>query len=173
MKKELIVTACLIIALVAGLLIGLRWGSMERREIKRENEILREAWDALHTDHEALLLEYEALNTEYNTLNETYRWLKDHSFTYYVEGNAINISNVAIIEGWLGDTINGTMTNISNEPLETVYIYLILRNPDGTADFDPYKFDTIESLYIDESATFEFYSVFIDETQTVEFLLIY
>lgn len=162
MKRELVITAFLIIGLVAGLLgllIGLTFGSMERREIKRENEILRGAW--------------EALDTEYDTLNETYRWLKDHSFTYYVEGNAINISNVAIIEDWLGYTVNGTITNISNKPIETVYIYLILRNPDGTADFDPYEFDTIESLYIDESTTFEFEWISIDETQTIEFLLIY
>lgn len=163
MKRELVITAFLIIGLVAGLLgllIGLTFGSMERREIKRENEILRGAW--------------EALDTEYDTLNETYEWLKDHSFTYYVEGNAISISNVAIIKDvTFGYTVNGTITNISNKPIEIVYIYLILRNPDGTAYFNPNKYDRIESLYIDESATFEFQTVYLEKTQTVEFLLMY
>jgi len=103
-----------------------------------------------------------------------YEELKKHSFTYYVVGDAINISNVGIYyEGWLYWTINGTVTNISDKPIQTLYVYLILRNPDGTAVFDPYEYEKIENLYIGETATFEFSIWDYDESQTVEFLLIY
>ena len=103
-------------------------------------------------------------------------WLKQHSFTYYTVGDAINISNVGIFkeyEWWDYVTINGTITNISDKPIETVYVYLILRNPDGTAEFESYNYDMIENLYIGETEPFEFSYIYYDESQTVEIFLIY
>jgi len=44
-------------------------------------------------------------------LNATYTWLKHHSFTYWIVGNDINISNVGIFENFIF-IINGTVTNI-------------------------------------------------------------
>jgi len=54
-----------------------------------------------------------------------------------------------------------------------VYVYLILRNPDGSADFRTYDYDLIENLYMGESETFEFTWITIEEGQTVEIFLVY
>jgi hypothetical protein len=63
-------------------------------------------------------------------------------------------------------TINGIITNISNEPIEIVYVYLILRNPDGTIDFSTSKYDKIENLYVGETQSFEFSYIYYNESQT-------
>lgn len=70
-------------------------------------------------------------------------------------------------------TVNGTITNIGDKPIEKVYVYLILRNPDGSADFRTYDYDLIENLYMGESETFEFTWITIEEGQTVEIFLVY
>jgi predicted PurR-regulated permease PerM len=120
--------------------------------------------------------EITSLQNQINDLNATYIWLKHHSFTYYTVKNDINISNVGIYKvSELFDeyTINGTITNIGNKPIETVYVYLILRNPDGTSVFDTWDYEKIENLYIGETATFEFAYITYNENQSVEILLIY
>ena len=117
-----------------------------------------------------------SLQETINMFNTSYTWLKQHSFTYYIVNDAINISNIGIFQEsgfWNEWTINGTVTNISDKPIQTLYVYLILRNPDGTADFDPYEYERIDDLYIGETATFEFSIYDYDETQTVEILLVY
>ncbi|MEM3761003.1 MAG: hypothetical protein QXZ02_07860 [Candidatus Bathyarchaeia archaeon] len=116
------------------------------------------------------------LQNQVNDLNATYTWLKQHSFTYYTVGNDINISNFGIYKeyewfDWY--IINGTITNISNKPIETVYVYLILRNPDGTAEFSTSNYDRIENIYVGETATFEFSYIYYNEGQTVEIFLVY
>ena len=119
--------------------------------------------------------ENDELRLQYESLNVTYTWLKQHSFTYYTVGNAINISNIGINirHPIFGDVIvNGTITNIGDKPMENVCVYLILRNPDGTTDFSPYRYERIENLYIGESASFEIYAEY-DEGQTVELFLVY
>lgn len=70
-------------------------------------------------------------------------------------------------------TINGTITNISGKPIKTVYVYLILRNPDGTVVFEPWDYEKIENLYIDETAAFEFSGITYNEGQTIELFLVY
>ena len=128
----------------------------------------------LEDENDELWLTVWSLTLQYDTLNTSYTWLEQHSFTYYTVGNAINISNVGIFKEWLfGWTINGTITNISNKPIETVYVYLILRNPDGTTDFDTWDYVEIGNLYIDETAPFEFPYSSYDESQTVEIFLVY
>ena len=121
--------------------------------------------------------ENDELRLQYENLNATYTWLKGHSFTYYTVGDAINISNLEIIEReyfWeIVYDIEGTITNISDKPIESVYVYLILRNPDGIADFSTYRYEEIESLYIGETASFEFFGITYDEGQTVEIFLVY
>lgn len=109
-------------------------------------------------------------------LKDQYQCLKQHSFTYYTVGDAINISNIEIFREseWLNWwTVNGTITNISDKPIERVYLYLILRNPDGTADFTPYDYEEIGNLYIGETAPFEFTLYDYNESQTVEIFLVY
>jgi len=129
---------------------------------------------SLNTQIQTLTNQKNQLQTWLNSLNATYTWLKQHSFTYYTVGDAINISNVGIFSEWLDYwTINGTITNISDKPIETVYVYLILRNPDGTAEFESYNYVKIEDLYIGETAVFEFSYIVYDESQTVEIFLIY
>lgn len=115
-----------------------------------------------------------SLENAIESLEDENTWLKQHSFTYYTVGDAINISNVGIFEEWLfGWTINGTITNISDKPIETVYVYLILRNPDGTADFDTWDYEEIGNLYIGETSPFEFPYSSYDGSQTVEIFLVY
>jgi len=116
------------------------------------------------------------LQEQLEKLNASYIWLKQHSFTYYVVGNTINISNIGIFQkvymtNWY--TVNGTITNIGDKPIKEVYVFLILRNPDGTIDFSPSYYDKIENLYMGESDTFEFALVTIEEGQTVELFLVY
>jgi hypothetical protein len=158
--------AMLVIGIIIGLVVGAGLGySSTLAETAR-----------LRDEHDQLKLQFEGLNATYNTLNATYNWLRQHSFTYYIVGNEINISNVGIFKesewfDWW--TINGTITNISDKPIETVYVYLILRNPDGTADFSTSNYDEIENLYIGETATFEFSYVYYNESQTIEIFLIY
>ena len=153
----------LVIGVIVGLIIGTCLGySSTIGEISK-----------LRDENIQLKLQLESLNVTYHTLNAKYTWLKQHSFTYYTVGNDINISNVGIYKGVWSYTINGTITNISNKPIKTVYVYLILRNPDGTADFDPWCYEKIENLYIGETATFKFSLITYKEDQTVEILLIY
>lgn len=105
-------------------------------------------------------------------LNATYTWLKHHSFTYWIVGNDINISNVGIFENFIF-IINGTATNIGTKPLKEVYVYAILVNPDGTKDFSPYRYDVINDLYMGETATFRITVWKYDESQKVELFLVY
>jgi valyl-tRNA synthetase len=127
-----------LIGIIVGLLIGAGLGySSALGDIAK-----------LRDENKQLRLWCESLNAPYHALNLTYNWLKQHSFTYYTVKNDINISNVGIYKGWFMYTINGTITNIGNKPIKTVYVYLILRNPEGTADFSSFSHDVIENLYI-------------------------
>jgi len=120
-------------------------------------------------------LGYSSTLAETAKLRDENDQLRQHSFTYYIVGNDINISNVGIFEReWFGWTINGTITNVSNKPIETIYVYLILRNPDSTADFEDYRYEKIENLYIGETEPFEFQLIYEPtESQTIELFLVY
>jgi hypothetical protein len=116
------------------------------------------------------------MQNQLNSLNVTYIWLKHHSFTYYTVGNDINISNVGIWKnpwGWQDWTINGTLTNIGDEPIKTIYVYAIFVNPDGTREFSPYRYAIINDLYMGETATFSINTEVYKESQTVEIFLVY
>lgn len=123
------------------------------------------------------LVDYDALNNDYTQLQANYTWLKQHSFTYYTVGDTINISNLEITEReYFWETvydIKGTITNIGDKPIEIVYVYLILKNPDGTCEFETYRYEKIENLYTGETASFEFSGIDYEEEQTVEIWLIY
>ena len=168
-RKWLIAAVGIIIGLVIGAGLGYAFILAQTIKLRHEN-------DELRSQYNDLKLEYESLNTTYTTLNATYTWLKHHSFTYYTAGDDINVSNIGIFrktewfDWW---TINGTITNIGDKPIETVYVYLVLRNPDGTIDFSTSGYDKIENLYIGETATFEFSYIDYDESQTVEIFLVY
>ena len=139
-----------------------------------ENNTLQGQVDTLQSQISSLNASLQEAIAERDALRLQYEELKRHSFTYYVVDDAINISNIGIFqESWVSWTINGTVTNISNKAIQTLYVYLIPRNPDGTADFDPFEYEEIENLYIGETATFEFSIYDYDESQTVEILLIY
>jgi chaperonin cofactor prefoldin len=122
------------------------------------------------------------LEDEIESLNAENSRLKQDCFMYYTVGDSINISNLGSTEkeelfDELCFDLNGTITNIGDKPIETVYVYLIIRNPDDTADFRLYWRDEIENLYIGESATFEFTYISYDEswgiTPIVEIFVIY
>jgi len=168
-RKWLILVIGIIVGLVVGAGLGYSFTLSETMKLKDEN-------DELRLQYNGLKLQFESLNATYNTLNATYTWLKQHSFTYYTVGDDINISNIGIFresewfDWW---TINGTITNVSDKPIETVYVYLILRNPDGTADFETYRYEKIENLYIGETEPFEFSYINYNESQTVELFLVY
>ena len=127
--------------------------------------------------------ENDELRLQYNTLNTTYTWLKQHSFTYYTVGDDsiisvgddIRISNVGIYEvgGPIGWIISGTITNIGNKPIGPIYVYRVLRNPDGTADFSTYDYVEVLHLFVGETRLFTFPSIDYDEIQTIEVFLVY
>jgi len=114
----------------------------------------------------------QQLQAQLSNLNASYIWLKQHSFTYYVVGNDINISNVGIYRGWFYTIVNGTVTNIGNKPVKELYIYAILVDPDGTRHFSPYDYDKVTDLYMGETATFAI-DVAVEENQTVTLFVIY
>ena len=70
----------------------------------------------LKDENEELKLQYDSLNATYNPLNSSFTWLKQHSFTYYVVDDCINISNVQIVKVpfWDDWYVNGTVTNIGS-----------------------------------------------------------
>jgi len=160
-RKWLILAIGIIVGVVVGAGLGYAFSLPLITKVRDENS--------------KLMLQFDNLNTTYSTLNATYTWLKQHSFTYYVVDDCINISNVQIVKVpfWDDWYVNGTVTNIDNKPIEVVYIYLILVNPDGTRDFNPYRYDTIENLYIGEVATFSIDTELYHEGQTVEIFLVY
>jgi hypothetical protein len=115
------------------------------------------------------------LQSQIDDLNATYNWLKQHSFTYYVVQNSVNISNVQIYGGgwmWYLYYLNGTVTNIGTKPLEKVYIYAILVNPDGTRDFSPDRYTVVTDLWVGEIATFTIGLEGYEENQTVEIFVV-
>jgi hypothetical protein len=115
------------------------------------------------------------LQNQVDSLNATCNWLKQHSFTYYVVQNSVNISNVQIYGGgwmWYLYYLNGTVTNIGTKPLEKVYIYAILVNPDGMRDFSPDRYTVVTDLWVGEIATFTIGLEGYKENQTVEFFVI-
>lgn len=119
------------------------------------------------------LVDYDALNNDYTQLQANYTWLKQHSFTYHTVGDTINISDVTIEYGFLNYcSITGSITNISNKPIGTVYVFLVVRNSDGTIDSTPDDYREINGLYMNETVPFEF-TYLLDEDQTVEIQLIY
>lgn len=122
-----------------------------------------------------LEIENNELRSSYDNLNATYTWLKQHSFTYYNVGDSLNISSLVIEKEdfWGRTTISGNITNISNEPIEEAYVYVILRNPDGTMYFTTYNYEEIENLYVGETAHFKITVYSCEEGQTVEIWLVY
>jgi len=171
-KKALIPTVVCIILLVVSI-GGNLWLWTSLNQANSEIASLETTIDTKNSEIETLESQVDELRLQYNLLNTSYTWLKQHSFTYYTVGDAINISNVGIFEEWFYWTINGTITNISDKPIETVYVYLILRNPDGTAVFNTWDYEEIKNLYIGETEPFEFSVYEYDESQTVEIFLVY
>lgn len=114
-------------------------------------------------------------DSQISSLNASYNWLRQHSFTYYMVGNDINVSNIGIWKKpWWSDwTINGTLINVGDKPIKTIYIYVIFVNPDGSKDFSPYRYAVINDLYMGETATFSINSEVYQENQTVEIFLVY
>ena len=163
--KKIGLVICIILIVILALSNATLQGHINA--LSDENNTLQDQVDTLQ-------LQISSLNTSLQEVRLQYEELKRHSFTYYVVDDAINISNIEIFyKEWWGWTINGTVTNISNKPIQTLYVYSILRNPDGTADFYPSEYEEIENLYIGETATFELSIYDYDESQTVEILLIY
>lgn len=123
------------------------------------------------------------LENEIESLKDENTWLKQHSFTYYTVGDDtsisvgddIRISNVVIYEvgGPIGWVISGTITNIGDKPIGPIYVYRVLRNPDGTADFSTHTYVEILHLFVGEIKLFTFPSIDYDEIQTVEIFLVY
>lgn len=106
-------------------------------------------------------------------LRKDYEDLQRSSFTYYTVGNTFNITDLEIEYGWLLSYVRGKVTNIGNTPVKDLYVFVILRNPDGTSDFDPSDYDHLENIYPGETNEFEISLWEIKEDQKVELLLIY
>lgn len=159
-RKWLILAIGIIVGVVVGADLGYAFSLPQITKVRDENS--------------KLMLQFDSLNATYGTLNATYTWLKQHSFTYYVVQDSINVSNIQIFQKFsLWYYLNGTITNIGSKPLEAVYVYVIFVNPDGTKDFSPYRYEKIEDLYMGETAAFEISLESYNEGQTAELFLVY
>jgi len=137
--------------------------------------VLVSQYSSLHTEYIPLKQNYTTLNTEHTQLEANYTWLKQHSFTYYTVGDALNISSIEIEKDTYFDwtTVKGNITNISNNAIDEVYVYALLRKPDETIYFRDWSYEKIEDLYIGETASFEIGLSSYEEGQTVEIWLVF
>lgn len=142
---------------------------------------LQTGYSSLQAEYNQLEQNYATLNSEhiqldenYTNLEQNYTWLKQYSFTYYTASGALNISSIEIeIEFIDYTTVRGNITNISSNPIDEVYVYALLRNPDGIMYFDYWKYEKIVDLYIGETASFDILFCSYVEGQTVEIWLVY
>lgn len=168
-KKLLSIT---IIILVIGLGVGYVLGySVNTSQIQTLETRINE----LEVENNNLGSSYNALNNTYTDLLSNYAWLKQHSFTYYEVNDALNISSLKIEKHsyYEWTIISGNITNIGDKPIEEAYVYVILRNPDGTMRFDSYLYEKIEDLYIGETAYFDMTVYSYQEGQTAEIWLVF
>lgn len=201
-KLIAVVLACLLIGTVIGFAIGFTskiqsflvdYSALNNKYTQLQNDYeqleddystlqnqhsqLEEDYATLNEAYTVLLSNYSSLHAEYTQLKENYTWLKQHSFTYYTVGDALNMSLLEIEEEdgfWGYTTISGNITNISNNAIEEVYVYALLRNPDGTMFFSYYdSYDRIVDLYIGETASFEIGLSSYVEGQKVEIWLVF
>ena len=192
-KLIAIVLVCLLIGILVGFAVGFTakirtflvdYDALHNEYTRLEGNytILNNAhttllsnYNSLNAEHTQLEQDYTTLNSEHTQLEDNYTWLKQHSFTYYAVGDSINISSVEIeIDTWYDyTTVKGNITNISNEPVEEVWVYVILRNPDGTMYFDSWKYEIIADLYIGETASFDITCYSYVEGQNVEIWLVF
>jgi len=97
--------------------------------------------------------------------------------TYYTVDERFNITDLRVgvksYPGYATGYIRGNITNIGDELIDTVYVYIILRNPDGTSDFDPEMYDELENLSPGETVEFEVLHFGFYKEQPFEVLLIY
>ena len=56
---------------------------------------------------------------------------------------------------------------------EEIWVYVLLRNLDGTIYFRDWSYEKIEDLYIGETASFDILLLSYEEGQTVEIWLVY
>jgi hypothetical protein len=113
------------------------------------------------------------LQNQIRDLNASYIRLKQ--LKYYEVGGSIRVSSLDVeIDEWFKETkVRGNITNIGDKPIKVVYVYALLRRPDGTIYFSPSSYEKIENLYMGETASFEIWLWSYTENQTVEILLIY
>lgn len=83
MESKWLVAAVGIIALVVGAGLGYALTLPQTMKLKDENDDLK--------------LQLESLNASYSALNATYTWMKQHSFTYYLVSNAIQVPTIRLI----------------------------------------------------------------------------
>ena len=173
MDKKLLFTS--IVFLVVGLAAGYGFGYLVNMS---QIQALETRISNLEIEKNSLISSYNALDATHSNLLSNYTWVKQHSFTYYEVGNAINISSLEIEEPlpesvFRTTKVRGNITNISNKSLKEVYVYVILRNQDGTMYFGTSDYEEIKDLYIGETANFEIWVYSYTEGQTVEFWLLY
>ena len=202
MDRKLIATVLvsLLIGIAVGFAIGfsaeIQTFFVDYGALQNECTLLEDNYATLNDTYTALVSQYNSLQTEYNqleqnhaTLNsdhaqlnenytyleQNYTWLKQHSFINYTVGDSVNITSVEIeIDTWYDWTrVKGNITNVSNKAIDEVYVYALLRKPDGTIFFSSYRYDRIVDLYIGETASFEISFYDYVEGQTVEIWLVY
>jgi hypothetical protein len=78
------------------------------------------------------------LQSQIDDLNATYNWLKQHSFTYYVTQDYVNISNVCIYKDfspyryatvsdiWMGETATFAIDISEYKEDQTVEFFVII-----------------------------------------------
>jgi len=134
-------------------------------------------YEKLKSEYEQLEIKYSklsALEEDYERLKEAYEKLKENYEKILREGEAIATSAEWISEDkrlkvtselipvfWFGKLrgykVRVTVTNISNEPLGKVWIFIFPYVGDKLYTWDKYDHvTTVENLYMGESYTYEF-----------------
>jgi len=151
--------------------------SQQINKLESEKSQLRTQISNFQNQIETLESNYLDLRSKYETIQKKYTYLQSHSFTYYVADNKLNITDLQIDWGWF-TTIKGNITNISNTPIEIVYVYVIVRNQDGAillGTLSSLQYDKLENLYIGETMPFEveYWIGTLTGNEIIEILLIY
>lgn len=132
-------------------------------DLTQESEKLYKQLKVSYSKLSALRDDYERLKEEYEKLEEILRKGEAiaTSTEWVSEDKRLKITSELIPVSWLGELdrykVRVTVTNIGNEPLEKVWIFIFPYIGDKLCEWSSYYYvATVENLYMGESYTHEF-----------------
>jgi len=151
-------------------------------ELRTEKEVLETEYSTLENDYldleiekDTLEMEYSTLNSHYSTLysshislNEDYDELKSlfeageaiaESAEWITEDERLKVTSKLITSGtyWVTYTVSITITNIGDEPIDKVIIFIFpYKNGTFAETYWEYHEHTVENIYIGETYSHDF-----------------